>query len=124
MPGRWSHPGPDDRGVGQVGSSISASIPLTEVAKVDGGLHRPESVLTMATGDIFVSDSRGWVTHIHPDGRQQLHAGSSVELDDTVLSSGIASKRGGSFLRAHLGDTQGGVFRLERTGGSHPVLLE
>lgn len=86
------------------------------------GLARPECVLATASGDVFTADWRGGVTHIHPDGRQSSYLGT---VDGTTLlqPNGIALMRDGSFLIAHLGPAQGGVFRLQRDGATRPFLL-
>ena len=87
-------------------------------------LHRRESVLAVANGDLFVSDSRGGVTRICSSGFQELYAGRSQELDGYLHPNGIALEADGSFLIAHLTDDRGGVFRLQRDGDVSPVLLE
>ncbi|MGE0233058.1 MAG: SMP-30/gluconolactonase/LRE family protein [Flavobacteriaceae bacterium] len=80
-------------------------------------LHRPECVLATAAGDLFVSDRRGGVCRIAPDGGQSLIAGR-----DDLLPNGIALMPDGSFLLANLhGD--GGVWRLDRNGAK-PFVME
>ena len=72
-------------------------------------LQRPECVLTHSSGRIFVSDHRGGVTTIWPDGRQQLSGHS------TLLPNGIAMQSDGGFLVANLGP-DGGVWRIAPDG--------
>ena len=85
------------------------------------GLSRPECVLATRRGDLFTADWRGGVAHIHPDGRQSLYVGPGP--DGVALKpNGIALQRDGSFLVTHLGDTEGGVFRLQRNGTVTPWL--
>lgn len=74
-------------------------------------LHRPECVHCTAQGDVFVSDWRGGVTRIRADGSQQL-----VKGDRAVKTNGFAIMPDRSFLLAHLGDDEGGVFRLAWNG--------
>ncbi len=97
------------------------SIELDDVEFLGAGLARPECVLCTKAGALFVSDWDGGVTRIGPDGGQQrILAPASAGL----RPNGIALSRDGSFLIAHLGDTEGGVFRLRRDGTLEPVLIE
>lgn len=82
------------------------------------GLQRPECVLTHASGSLFVSDRRGGVLKIGPDGRQRL-IGNAPGL----LPNGIAMQPDGGFLVANLGE-QGGVWRIAPDGGLSPWLTE
>lgn len=81
-------------------------------------LHRPECVHCTAQGDVFVSDWRGGVTRIRADGSQQLFKG-----DRAVKTNGFAILPDRSFLLAHLGDDDGGVFRLA-SDGAFSVFLD
>lgn len=81
------------------------------------GLHRPESVLCHSSGRLFVSDSRGGVSKIEPDGSQHLTCTSSL------LPNGIAMERDGAFLVANLSE-QGGVWRIGLDGAYSPWLTE
>jgi sugar lactone lactonase YvrE len=87
------------------------------------GLVRPECVLATASGDLFTADWRGGVAHLHPDGAQSLYTGT---LPGGALPrpNGIALLPDGSFLLAHLGETDGGVWRLGRDGQVEPWLTE
>ncbi len=97
------------------------SIDLDDVEFLGAELARPECVLCTKAGALFVSDWDGGVTRIGPDGGQQrILAPASAGL----RPNGIALSRDGSFLIAHLGDTEGGVFRLRRDGTLEPVLIE
>jgi sugar lactone lactonase YvrE len=80
-------------------------------------LQRPECVLTHSSGRIFVSDKRGGVTSIWPDGRQQLSGHT------TLLPNGIAMQRDGSFLVANLGP-DGGVWRIAPDGQATAWMTE
>lgn len=85
------------------------------------GLVRPECVLATRAGDLFTADWRGGVAHLRPDGSQALYAGPGP--DGLALKpNGIALQADGSFLIAHLGASEGGVFQLTREGGVTPWL--
>ena len=94
---------------------------LDEVGFVGHDLHRPECVLCRREGTVFVSDWRGGVTLIAPDGTQR----SILPRDNPrgVQPNGIALDRDGSFLLANLGEA-GGVWRLQRDGTLEPFCLE
>ena len=81
------------------------------------GLNRPECVLATRRGDLYVSDKRGGVTRIAPDGTQDLIGGSSL------VPNGIALLRDGSFAIANLSD-DGGVWRLHPDGRIAPEVTE
>jgi hypothetical protein len=80
-------------------------------------LDRPECVHCIAQGDVFVSDWRGGVTRIHPDGRQTLLKG-----DRPIKTNGFAILPDRSFLLAHLGEDEGGVWQLALDGTLTPFL--
>lgn len=89
------------------------------------GLVRPECVLATASGDLYTSDWRGGVAHMHPDGTHALYAGRLPQAADAnrpTRPNGIALRRDGSFLMADLGEDLGGVYRLGRDGTVSEVL--
>ena len=96
---------------------------LGDVRFLGQGLVRPECVLANAAGDLYTADWRGGVAHRHPDGTQVLYAGRLPDGGD-LRPNGIALLADGSFLLAHLGAEQGGVYRLHREGRVEPWLLE
>ena len=99
-----------------------ALLSLGDLAFVGQGLVRPECVLANAAGDLFAADWRGGVVHLRADGSQQLIAGPGP--DGLALKpNGIALLRDGSFLLTHLGNDEGGVFRLQRDGQVAPWLM-
>ena len=98
----------------RVGTTSRHSQGLQTVA---AGLQRPECVLTHASGRLFVSDRRGGVTTLWPDGRQQLSGHS------TLLPNGIALQRDGSFLIANLG-ANGGVWQIAPDGQASAWMTE
>lgn len=96
---------------------------LASLGFVGSGLVRPECVLATARGDLFSADWRGGVAHRLPDGTQRLYTGR-LPGGDELRPNGIALVDDGSFLVAHLGADQGGVYRLRRNGAVEPWLLE
>lgn len=95
---------------------------LESVGTLGHSLVRPECVLATATGDFYTADWRGGVAHLHADGAQSLYAGTAP--DGVALKpNGIALMRNGDFLITHLGDEEGGVFRLQRSGQVRPWLM-
>jgi hypothetical protein len=87
------------------------------------GLVRPECVLATAKGDFYTSDWRGGIAHLRADGTQVLYRGQLPDGGD-LRPNGIALLADGSFLLAHLGPEQGGVYRLQRDGQVTPWLVE
>ena len=96
-------------------------ISLDQVKNVGKGLARPECVLCTSDGVLHVADWRGGVTLIAPDGRQNTVLAKG---DFTPKPNGIAILRGGGWLLAHLGDTDGGVYRLSPEGVLTPELQD
>lgn len=88
------------------------------------GLNRAECVLAHSSGTLVASDwtGPGGVTVIAPDGK----AGRLLarEGQKQLRPNGIALEDGGSILAAHLGETDGGIFRLYTDGMVEPVLTE
>ncbi len=90
---------------------------------VGQGLVRPECVLATSAGDIFTADWRGGVHHLRPDRSAALYTATGP--GGLVLKpNGIALLDDGSFLLAHLGQDEGGVFRLTRAGQAEAWLLD
>lgn len=73
------------------------------------GLQRPECVLADEAGRLTVSDLRGGVVHLFPDGRQQVVAPPDP-LPGTA-PNGLAWEASGQLLVANIG-----LGRLERLG--------
>jgi sugar lactone lactonase YvrE len=88
-----------------------------ELRFVGHDLERPECVLACASGRLFMSDGRGGVTTIAPDGMQNRIGQSSL------VPNGIALCRDGSFLVANLSPA-GGVWRIGADGQVAPFLEE
>lgn len=114
-----SHRSPDKHAAARL--AADPSLPLESLRFVGSGLVRPECVLANAAGDLFTADWRGGVAHLHPDGGQSLYVGPGP-AGLALKPNGIALLRDGSFLLTHLGDDEGGVFRLQRNGTVTPWL--
>ena len=97
------------------------SLRLADFDCIGTNLHRPECVLTTSSGDLFVSDERGGVTRIFPDGSTKLYSGRTADAR-TLAANGFAMLADGSFLIAPLAG--GGVFRLDRNGQAEMFLQE
>jgi sugar lactone lactonase YvrE len=80
-------------------------------------------VLTTSGGSVYTADWRGGVAHLHPDGRQSVYT-ARMPGGAELRPNGIALLADGSFLIAHLGASDGGVWHLHRDGGLEPWLLE
>lgn len=105
----------------QILTPASQPLRLEDVHWTGAGLVRPECVLATATGDIFTADWRGGVAHTKPDGSQSLYLAQAVD-GELLKPNGIALMVDGSFLLAHLGTDQGGVFRMSQNGETRPFL--
>lgn len=95
------------------------SVPLSAVGS---GLVRPESVVAHQSGYLFCASWRdaGGISIISPSGVTTDHL--SRERAFCVKPNGIALEPGGSFLLAHLGQDDGGLYRLATDGQLTPVL--
>jgi len=101
----------------------STPLSLHALGFVGSGLVRPECVLANAAGDLFTADWRGGVAHLRSDGSQALYAGPGPD-GLALRPNGIALLRDGSFLLTHLGNDDGGVFHLQRSGQVAPWLMQ
>jgi len=90
-------------------------IALSALRFTGSGLKRPECVLATAGGALYTADWRGGVAQTRSDGSQQLFS-ASLPAGRPLRPNGIALRADGSFLLADLGDTQGGIFHLQRDG--------
>lgn len=95
---------------------------LEQVGTLGHDLVRPECVLATAAGDFYTADWRGGVAHLHADGRQSLYSGTAPD-GIALKPNGIALLRNGDFLLTHLGNEEGGVYRLQRSGQVSPWLM-
>jgi len=99
----------------------SFSLNLGDFSRIGANLHRPECVLTTASGELYVSDERGGVLRIAPDHSTTLFAGQTADAQ-SLAANGFAMLKDGSFLIAPL--IGGGVFRLQRNGQAEMFLQE
>lgn len=101
----------------------SVTLNLTDLNTIGRSLNRPECVLAHQSGTLFVPDwtKQGGVTTIHPDG--SCHSVLHDNEQFTVRPNGIALEPDGSCLLAHLGDEQGGIYRLSANGQLTPEVL-
>ncbi len=88
------------------------------------GLVRPECVLVTAAENIYVSDFRGGVTQINKQGEQFFYGGGELPDIGVLKPNGFALLKDGTFVVAHLGDTRGGFYRVERNNKITPFLTE
>ena len=109
--------------MGSVNQPAQQGLALEQLRQLGAGLVRPECVLATANGDLFSADWRGGVAHIRADGSQTLYTGR-LDGGGELRPNGIALCPDGSFLVAHLGAHDGGVYRLQRDGRVTPWLLE
>lgn len=100
---------------------MSLKIAISDLEFVGRNLHRPECVLCVRNGTLYVSDWRGGVIRIDPDGMQTEYVDTSHGA--LLKPNGIALLPDGSFLLANLGDA-GGVWRLTRDSVATPWLME
>jgi sugar lactone lactonase YvrE len=75
---------------------------------VGADLQRPECVLATRTGDLYVSDQRGGVTRIAPDGAQYFLG----TIDG--IPNGLAMDASGGLLVAEI--ERGGVYHIDPSG--------
>ncbi len=97
---------------------------VEDVSFHGSGLERPECVLVARDGAVYSADFRGGVAEHASDGAHRLIRGTTADLPSGLKPNGIAFDRDGSFLIAHLGLEEGGVFRLTRDGAVSPLLRE
>lgn len=95
---------------------------LTPLPWLGTGLKRPECALCTRDGRTHVSNWDGGVTLIHGDGSQQELLAREPGFE--LKPNGICLLPDNSYLLAHLGAEDGGVFRLDHQGNLEPFLLE
>jgi sugar lactone lactonase YvrE len=99
------------------------TISVDAVSFLGTGLNRPECLVTHRSGLIFAADwtGTGGVSIIAPNsGASRILA---REDGRTLRPNGIALEPGGSFLIAHLGADDGGLFRLHPDGRVEDLAL-
>lgn len=108
--------------------TTNTELDLQDIRFYGSDLVRPECVLTTKAGITYVSDFRGGVSSIDRIGKQQFYGGSKVHHAKDGIGilkpNGICLCPDASFLVAHLGDNDGGVYRIDRKNQISPWLLE
>lgn len=105
----------------------SATRPVTisvdALSFIGTGLNRPECLVTHRSGLIFAADwtGSGGFSIIAQNG--DVSRVLAREGGRTLRPNGIALEAGGSFLIAHLGADDGGLFRLHPDGRVEDVAL-
>ena len=94
---------------------------VADLETIGSSLHRPECVVPMPSGDVFVPEWPGGVTVIRAGGNIQTWRARDTAID--LRPNGVALTPDGAFLIANLGD-DGGVWRLSTDGRLTPFVLE
>lgn len=102
----------------------NTTLSIDNITFIGNDLVRPECVLATKAGNLYVSDFRGGVTQISATGDTTFFGGGEVEGFGQLKPNGICLLPDGNFLIAHLGDTQGGVFKVNRDNSIEPWLTE
>src|SRR6185312_11630608 len=89
---------------------------LSDLTYTGHDLARPESILAQPNGTLWVSDGRGGVTRIDPNGEQHFLGGLGGE------PNGIAMMDDGSLIIANIG--VGTVQKLYPDGRAEEFLTE
>lgn len=89
---------------------------LAQLTYTGQDLARPESILAQPDGTLWVSDGRGGITRINPDGSQQFLGGLGGE------PNGLAMLADGSLLIANIAG--GAVQRMYPNGRTENFLTE
>lgn len=97
-------------------------IELETIHRLGSALQRPECVLATKNGRLYTADWRGGVAITEADG-QQWFLGPNRE-GFNLRPNGICLMPDGSFLIAHLGDQDGGVYQIKEDGTTLPYCLE
>ena len=98
-------------------------IGVEQLGFVGHDLKRPECVLCMPSGRLYVADRAGGILRIEPDGSQRLLQWRLPAGVHDFIPNGFALLPDGTFLIANMGH-DGGVW-LRRPGGAvEPYLLE
>ena len=89
---------------------------LSDLTYTGQDLMRPESIIAQPNGTLWVSDGRGGITRINPDGSQQFFGGLGGE------PNGLAMADDGSMYVANIGT--GTIQRLYPDGRTEEFLTE
>jgi sugar lactone lactonase YvrE len=86
-------------------------------------LKRPECVLCMPSGRLYVADRNGGILRIEPDGTQTMLAWQMPSGLHDFIPNGFALLPDGTFLVANMGH-DGGVWARRPGGRVEPYLME
>ena len=89
---------------------------LSELTYTGHDLVRPESIIAQPNGTLWVSDGRGGVTRIDPNGQQQFLGGLGGE------PNGLAMMDDGTIIVANIGT--GTIQKLHPDGRAEEFLTE
>lgn len=103
---------------------MAQQIALDTIRFIGAGLKRPECVLCTSDGVVHTSNWDGGISRIMPDGRVENLITNPETAPLQVKPNGICLQEDGSYLLAHLGDTDGGVFKLDASGQLSPFLTD
>lgn len=99
-----------------------------DIRHLGTGLKRPECVLCMRSGDLYVAQLGAGVMHIAPDGSQTVIGNTATMDGEPWIPNGIAFRNGkdaaDGFLVANMGGGGGGVWHLAADGTLKPHLME
>jgi sugar lactone lactonase YvrE len=98
-------------------------IDCAQLGFVGHDLKRPECVLCMPSGRLYVAHRGGGIMRIEPDGSQGLLAWKLPAEARDFIPNGLALLSDGSFLIANMGHG-GGVWARRPDGTVEPFLLE
>ena len=95
---------------------------IDPIQAIGRGLNRPECVLAHKSGLLFTSNcsENGGISVISPDGTSTHLVRPTTQ--NPLKPNGIALEPNGRFLVAHLGPTDGGIFRIHPNGQIDPVV--
>ena len=100
---------------------VSSLINLKKLEFIGKDLKRPECVLVDKEGTLHIADWRGGITLIYKNGIQKTIL---AKANFKLKPNGIALHPEGGWLLTHLGDKDGGVYKLNQNGKLTPYLLE
>ncbi|GAB3482806.1 SMP-30/gluconolactonase/LRE family protein [Marinomonas epiphytica] len=95
---------------------------LDQIRFLGQNFKRPECVLTNSSQRVFTSNWDGGVSIIEPSGEHWSILANGADFP--LKPNGICLLENGDFLIAHLGDKEGGVFRLQADGTLSPFITE
>ena len=100
---------------------VNKLININNLKFIGNNLKRPECVLVDKEETLHVADWRGGITLIYKNGFQKTILAKG---NFKPKPNGIAILPGGGWLITHLGDNDGGVYKLSVKGILTPYLLE